>query len=99
MNSDKIDFEDLLVKKAYQHVKLPPCPNFAAIDAKVASTEKKGFWSNVWGKFVKASDDLSNSIKELSDDALDGVCAAGDKKNSDTEKFDDNKTDKDLFDK
>jgi hypothetical protein len=91
-NDIELDEIDLLVRKAFCNVKAPPCPDFSSIKDEAAET-KKGFWSDVWNKLVKTRDEIGNGIRELSDDALDGVCAAGEKKSVETDHF---KNDKDL---
>ena len=83
------DFEDILVKKAYSGVKAPPSPVFA----EETQTEKKSFWSGIWDKISGTRDAVTQGLRELSDDALDGVCAAGDRK---TPGNDEPREDKDL---
>ncbi len=97
MKNDKIELDelDLLVRNAYRNVKAPPCPDFSSIRDEQVEV-RKGFWSGVLDKLSRAKEEIGNGIRELSDDALDGVCAAGEKKAAETHHF---KDDKDLSDK
>ncbi|MBQ8707434.1 MAG: hypothetical protein IJ523_05050 [Succinivibrionaceae bacterium] len=75
----EFDFVDMMVRDAFSDVKAPECPRFVET-AQSGETEKKGFWSGVWNRIVKGTEELGSGIRELSDDTLDGVCAAGEKR-------------------
>ena len=88
----EFDFVDMMVRDAFSDVKVPECPRFIET-AKNGEAEKKGFWSGVWSKIVKGTEELGSGIRELSDDTLDGVCAAGEKR---AEEQDRSREDRDL---